>query len=663
MHELRPGSRGAWSPSESSSPSPPPRLAAGPGPAAAPTGTRAGAAGPGAFAVVRDRAGDLEVVRTGSVARSTAELKAVAPTDAEVLSTETDTVVTGLGYGPDPLRGDQWALDQVSYERAWATTKGRGVIVAVVDSGVYADHEDLGSVVLPGLDLVSGTDGRIDPNGHGTHVAGIIGAGAVNGRGVAGAAPDVKILPVRVLDANGSGYSSDVAEGIIWAADHGARIINLSLGGTSPSTGMREAIKYAMSKDALVFAAAGNSGDSGSPTIYPAAFPEPVAVGAVGSNLQRASFSNVGGYVDLVAPGDSIVSTYQGGAASYAWASGTSMATPYAAATGALVASANPGWGPSRIRNRLENKARDLGPAGADAQYGNGLVDPARAVYRSASAAPQPDGGGGGRGNGGRGGSGGSGRPTKGDGYWVVGADGRVTSHGGARHYGDLAGAVLAGPIVASAPTASGRGYWLAGSDGSVYAFGDARHYGSMAGRALNAPIVGMAVTPRGGGYFLLGADGGIFSFGDAQFKGSTGAMTLAAPVLDMTVSASGRGYWMVAADGGVFTFGDAKFKGSTGGMQLSSPAASMTAASNGSGYWVVARDGGIFAFGVGFHGSLPGIGMTTASGVRIRALSAGAGYYILTADGNVYPFGAARGYAASSGLSGVAAVDLMLKP
>ena len=604
----------------------------------------------GGFAVVRTADGGLEVVRQDASDRGAGDVKVAAEARGEVLSAESDSPVQSMGLAPDPMRGDQWALDKVSYERAWSTTAGSGVVVAVVDSGVLASHEDLGGVVLPGIDLVDGGDGRIDPNGHGTHVAGIIAARALNGRGVSGAAPAVKILPVRVLDANGAGYSSDVAEGIIWATNHGARIINLSLGGTIPSDGTREAIKYALSKGTVVFAAAGNSGQSGSPAIYPAAFPEPVAVAAVNSSLQRAPFSNVGGYVDVAAPGDSIVSTYKTGGWTYGWMSGSSMATPYAAAAGALVAAANPTWDAAKIRARLEGTVRDLGPAGTDAEFGRGLVDPAAAVYRRPVSNPRPGGG--------------SGGGTQGKGYWVVGADGRVTTHGGARNYGDLAGRALSGPIVAATSTASGKGYWLAGADGSVYAFGDARFHGSMSGRALNAGIVGMAVTPDGGGYFLLGADGGVFSFGDARFKGSTGGIRLNAPVLDMTVTASGNGYWMVAADGGVFSFGDATFRGSTGGMRLSSPAASMTAADRGQGYWVVARDGGIFAFGVPFHGSLPGIGATGSPGVRIRSLPDGTGYYILTLDGDVYPFGKAKGFAASSGLStGTVAVDLMLVP
>lgn len=596
------------------------------------------------FAVVRTAEG-LEVVEGEAVSEEAAKAELGDKVEGTVLTVEVDTPVSVLG-ATDPQRSNQWALDLTSFEQAWSTTTGNRTIVAVIDTGVRGDHEDLAGAVLPGLDLVGNSDGRIDPNGHGTHVAGIIAARASNGVGVAGAAPTVRILPVRVLDANGAGSSSAVTQGIIWAVDQGARVINLSLGGTTPSEGMRQAIQYANSKRVVVLAAAGNSGLQGSPTVYPAAFPESIAVGAVNSNLQRAAFSNVGSYVDLAAPGDGILSTYGTSKTAYAYASGTSMATPYAAAAAALVIAADTSLSATAVRNRLESTARDLGPPGADAEYGKGLVNPAAATRRRATSPS-------------------SGPAKDGSGYWVVTTDGRVKAFGGARHRGDLAGRPLSAPIVASAPTATGKGYWLAGADGAVYSFGDARFHGSMAGRALNAPIVGMAVTPDGGGYFLLGGDGGIFTFGNAKFKGSTGAMRLNAPVLDMATTSTGNGYWLAAADGGIFTFGDAKFKGSTGGMQLASPAASMTTAADGKGYWVVARDGGLFAFGVPFHGSLPGLGIPgLPAGQRIRALPDGKGYYILGVDGGVFAFGTAKSFGSASGLSASAsAVDLMLVP
>src|SRR5258705_12465 len=153
------------------------------------------------------------------------------------------------------------------------------VVVAGVDPGVVGVHEDIYGSVVSGLDLASDAatydparNGAVDPAGHGTHVAGIIAAHANNRIGIAGAAPGVKIMPIRVLDASGSGSSSDVAEGIIWAADHGARVINLSLGGGA-SSGMRIAIQYARTKQAVTFAAAGNSYQSGNQPSYPAAYP------------------------------------------------------------------------------------------------------------------------------------------------------------------------------------------------------------------------------------------------------------------------------------------------------------------------------------------------------------------------------------------------------
>jgi hypothetical protein len=202
------------------------------------------------WAVTRAGDGRLHVVRgmRAAIARMDVQL---GRTDTQVLSTEDDRPVSELG---DPLRPQQWALDQTSFELAWPTVSGSGVTVAVVDTGVLAAHEDLAGAVVAGTDLASdahsvdpfGT-GMVDPAGHGTHVAGIIGARVNNGRGIAGAAPNVKILPVRVLDAHGTGVASNVAEGIIWAADHGARVINLSLGG-GPSPGMETAMQYANGK-------------------------------------------------------------------------------------------------------------------------------------------------------------------------------------------------------------------------------------------------------------------------------------------------------------------------------------------------------------------------------------------------------------------------------
>jgi hypothetical protein len=505
---------------------------------------------------------------------------------------------------------------------------------------VRGTHEDLAGVVLPGIDYVDGGDGRVDPAGHGTAVAGIIAAVANNGRGIAGAAPGVKILPVRVLDANGSGSSSNVASGIIWAADQGARVINLSLGG-GVSPGIQAAMQYARTKNVVIVAAGGNNYESGNLPVYPGAYPEAIAVAAVDHNLQRAHFSNTGSYIDVSAPGAGVTVLWGTGNTVYAGADGTSFASPYTAALAALMVSLNPSLTPTQVADMIESSADDLGPAGIDTSYGHGLIDAQRALQL---AFPRPPG-----------------WNTKGNGYWTVGSDGRVHAFGAAPFYGDLRSVHLAAPVVASARTGTGHGYWLASSDGGVFAFGDARFYGSMGGAHLNQPIVGMAATPTGRGYLLLGRDGGVFAFGDARFYGSTGGWRLNAPVLDMAITPDGRGYWFVAADGGVFSFGAAPFHGSTGGMKLAAPVRSMSA-STANGYWMVADDGGIFAFNAPFVGSLPSLrslyGWPYVPSVRLRALPSGDGYYILGLDGSVSSLGTAKNFGA---VNGMWAVDLML--
>ncbi|MDQ1433796.1 MAG: hypothetical protein QOF59_612 [Actinomycetota bacterium] len=602
----------------------------------------------GLWAVTRDADGRMHVVRGLGAAVATMDNHLGRGT-TQVLSTEQDQPVHLLGTN-DALSSQQWAFNAVHYQAAWKLSTGAGITVAVVDTGVLGTHEDLAGSVIAGIDLASDAakydparNGEVDPGGHGTHVAGIIAAHPNNGVGIAGAAPGVKIMPIRILDASGSGSSSAVAEGIIWAADHGARLVNLSLGG-GPSQGMQAAIQYARSRQVVTFAAGGNSFQDGNQANYPAAYPEAVAVGAIDSSLHHASYSNTGSYIDVVAPGDQIWSTYGTGRRQYALMSGTSMATPYAAAAAALILGEKPSLGAVDLTNLLEGTASDLGPAGRDNTFGYGLVNPRQALL---IASPEK-----------------IDQGAKGHGYWITTADGHVRTFGGARFYGDLRHYSLSAPIVASARTRTGRGYWFAGADGAVYSFGDARYHGGLNGRHLNSPIVGMAATPKGNGYILLGRDGGIFSFGDAGFYGSTGGWKLNAPVLDMTMTASGRGYWFVAADGGVFSFGDAHFHGSTGNMRLSQPVKSMTAAANGSGYWMVADDGGIFAFDVPFEGSLPRVrdlyGYPYVSSVRMRSLPSNDGYYILGLDGTVWAFGHAKFFGSAPGSW---AVDLMQAP
>jgi len=256
------------------------------------------------------------------------------PPSPAVAAAEPDFLVVALQSAPldDPLYPQQWALPVIGAPAAWAALPAGAppVTVAVIDSGICADHPDLAGRALPGWDFVENDADPQDPFGHGCAVAGVI-AAAHDGAGMAGVAPNARILPLRVLDAQGVGTYSNVAAAIAQAADQGAQIINLSLGGSSPSTVLADAVDYALARGATVIAAAGNTGGS---VLYPAALAPVVAVASVDPNLQRSSFSSYGPEIDLYAPGRDILVTRPGGA--YAALSGTSFAAPQVAGVAAL---------------------------------------------------------------------------------------------------------------------------------------------------------------------------------------------------------------------------------------------------------------------------------------------------------------------------------------
>jgi hypothetical protein len=289
----------------------------------------------------------------------------------------------------DTYRSRQWALDKVTFEDAHTSSTGIDVTVAVVDTGVQAAHPDLVGQVLTGWNTITNTTASADDStmSHGTHVAGILAALANNSTGITGAAPGIKILPVKVLDSTGSGTWANVAAGIIWACDHGARVINLSLGGGADPV-IEAAItdvstRVAPQKPCLVIAAAGN--DSG-PVLYPAAYPQPIAVASVNESLRQSYFSNFGSEIDIAAPGSNIYSTV--GTSTYGSMSGTSMATPYAAAEAALIMSANPTWTISQVRDQMTATATDLGLVGRDDIFGAGLISPSTALCGHQCLAP-----------------------------------------------------------------------------------------------------------------------------------------------------------------------------------------------------------------------------------------------------------------------------------
>jgi subtilisin family serine protease len=274
----------------------------------------------------------------------------------------------------DPMREHQWDLEKINAPAAWSRTLANAVLVAVVDTGVDGTHPDLGDNVADGYDAINDAEGgATDENGHGTHVAGTIAAKAGNGEGIVGVAPEARILPVKVLDGEGSGYDSDIAEGIVWAADAGAQVINLSLGGPDQSEAISEAVDYARGKNAVVIAAAGNSREEGSPVEYPAADEGVIAVAATDDQDEVAEFSNAGDYVDVAAPGTGIMSTVPGG--EYEKASGTSMAAPHVAGVAALMVGYRSSLTPDQVEEFLESSAFDLGDEGFDNDYGNGRIN------------------------------------------------------------------------------------------------------------------------------------------------------------------------------------------------------------------------------------------------------------------------------------------------
>ena len=291
----------------------------------------------------------------------------------------------------DPYFSFQWTLAALDADTAWDESDGTDVVVAVVDTGVSPGTDGL-NAVLPGYDYVDGDGDAADENGHGTHVAGTIAQTTDNGTGVAGMAPGAVILPVRVLDGDGIGTSVGLAAGILWAADNGAQIINMSLSANSPSTVVQEACAYAEDAGVLLVAATGNDGFTDF-IAYPAAYTSTVAVGAVDLASEVAHYSNQGEGIDVVGPGGDLSADRNGdgypdgilqetrfaGYYSYYMMAGTSMAAPHVSGTAALLVASGIEDLDS-LRTALTTTAQDLGDPGLDNVYGEGLVQPTAAL-------------------------------------------------------------------------------------------------------------------------------------------------------------------------------------------------------------------------------------------------------------------------------------------
>ncbi|HEX2808951.1 MAG TPA: S8 family serine peptidase, partial [Kineosporiaceae bacterium] len=281
---------------------------------------------------------------------------------------------------------------------AWSATDGSGVVVATIDSGADTTTPDLAGRLLAGahLDPVSGlivAGARPDVLGHGTHVAGVI-VGNDDGHGITGVAPGAKVLPINVDTGDNVLSGKDVAAALHWAASHGARVVNLSLGFselTSTASDLRiicQAVSDVVARNVVVVAAAGNDGQGQDSAEAPARCPGAISVSAVDNDLRPASWSSFDGSVTIAAPGASIYSAVTTAASPlrFATESGTSMASPFVAGTAALVVAQHPDWTPAMVMARLTETASDVPPAGRDPRTGAGVVDPPAAVGVRASA-------------------------------------------------------------------------------------------------------------------------------------------------------------------------------------------------------------------------------------------------------------------------------------
>lgn len=280
----------------------------------------------------------------------------------------------------------QWNLPVIEAPAGWALAKGsEQVIVAVIDTGAALHHPDLAAHLTEGYNAIDPSAPPEDDVGHGTHVAGVVSALTDNGEGVAGLTWYNKVMPVKALDDAGMGSTYSVAEGILWATDHGAKVINLSLGNYASAQFLHDAVRYAFDRDVVLIAATGND-NTGQPG-YPAAYPEVFAVSATDQYGHRAPFSNYGDYVDVVAPGENIASTYLYN--QYAALSGTSMASPHVAALAALIRSADPELHNTDVYDIMRRSTVDLGEAGKDDYFGYGQISVARALRLATGQQPE----------------------------------------------------------------------------------------------------------------------------------------------------------------------------------------------------------------------------------------------------------------------------------
>ncbi len=303
-----------------------------------------------------------------------------------------DTVIHPAYVPNDPYfnNGSQWGPQKIGATAAWDVTQGSAVIIAIVDSGVDPNHPDLYDRLIPGYNIYDSNTDTSDVCGHGTHLAGIAAATSDNAEGIAGIAPQAKIMPVKVLSDNCAGSYSRLISGIAYAADHGADVIVISSGATVYNPGLHAAVTYARDRGTIVVAAAGNYNSS--TPFYPAAHPEAIAVAGSDQDDNRYSVSNYGDYIDIAAPAPGIYSTYiSNGQSTYAYMGGTSMAAPHVGGVVALLAAIAPDAGVETLEQYLTSSAADLGDAGWDMYFGHGRVNAQAALGAALADAATPE--------------------------------------------------------------------------------------------------------------------------------------------------------------------------------------------------------------------------------------------------------------------------------
>lgn len=345
--------------------------------------------------------------------RTVQEMVQAYNSDPRVDYAEPNYIASVLVVPNDAYYRYQWNMKAINMESAWGIEPGgdSGIVVAVVDTGVayenygnFAKAPDLAKTFfVPGYDFVNEDGHPNDDQGHGTHVTGTIAQSTNNGVGVAGIAFNTAIMPVKVFNSAGNGTYADIAEGIYYAARNGADIINMSFGGPAPSITLENALAYAYNSGVVLVCAAGNQYQNGNPPSYPAAYDAYcIAVGATTCGGNRASYSNTGSYLDIVAPGgdlsldenrdgfvDGVLQQTFGSnpkVFSYWFYQGTSMAAPHVSGVAALILSKNPTLLPEEVRTILQSTAEDKGATGWDEEYGNGILNAYLALSNTPAA-------------------------------------------------------------------------------------------------------------------------------------------------------------------------------------------------------------------------------------------------------------------------------------